>query len=104
MKFCPKCKGLLVPTKEGLVCTNCGHKEASQAVELKEHIVKKKREVSSATSNEKVIEETIPTVKIECPKCGHNEAYWYSQQTRAADEPETQFFICKKCQHRWRKY
>ena len=103
MKFCPKCKGLLVPTKEGLVCRNCGYKEAAETVELKEEI-EKKPQPAVESAGEKEIEDTRPTIKTECPKCGHKEAYWYTQQTRAADEAETQFFICKKCGHRWRKY
>jgi len=93
----------MVPTKEGLVCTNCGHKEATK-IEFKEEMKKKPKSVAEGAAEGKPIEETMPTVKIECPKCGHDEAYWYSQQTRAADEPETQFFICKKCNHKWRKY
>ncbi|MEK6852465.1 MAG: zinc ribbon domain-containing protein, partial [Nanoarchaeota archaeon] len=46
----------------------------------------------------------MPTVAIVCPKCKNNEAYFYSAQTRAGDEAETQFFRCTKCQHNWRKY
>ena len=99
MKIGPKCRGLLLPTKDCLLCSSCGHKEAS-AAEIKE-TVKKKVVVKSEGSD---IQPTMPTVKTDCAKCGHKEAYWYSQQTRAADEPETQFFICTKCGHRWRKY
>ena len=100
MRFCPKCKGLLVPTKAGLVCTNCGYKEAAVA-ELKESIVKKHAVVTQHAEN---VEDTMAVIAAECAKCGNKEAYWYTQQTRAADEAETQFFICKKCSHRWRKY
>jgi len=39
-----------------------------------------------------------------CPKCGHQGAHWMLQQTRAADEPETRFYICPKCGYRWREY
>ncbi|MEM0290915.1 MAG: transcription factor S, partial [Thermoplasmata archaeon] len=31
-------------------------------------------------------------------------AYWMLKQTRAADEPETRFYICTKCGYRWREY
>jgi DNA-directed RNA polymerase subunit M len=92
-----------MPTKEGLICTNCGYKEASGTIQLKESLVKK-RPAAKQEREEKPIEDTMPTIATECPKCGHKEAYWYTQQTRAGDEPETQFFICKKCSHRWRKY
>jgi DNA-directed RNA polymerase subunit M len=46
----------------------------------------------------------MPKTQVECAKCGHKEAYYWAQQTRASDEPETQFFECTKCGHRWRKY
>ncbi len=35
------------------------------------------------------LEGTLPTAKIICEKCGHNEASWVIRQTRAADEPST---------------
>jgi DNA-directed RNA polymerase subunit M len=31
-------------------------------------------------------------------------AYFWTQQTRGADEPETRFFKCTKCSHTWREY
>jgi transcription factor S len=47
---------------------------------------------------------SLPTTKIECPKCGHNEAFWWFLQTRSGDEPPTQFYRCVKCNHTWRSY
>ena len=35
-------------------------------------------------------EESNPTVKIDCEKCGHDEAVGWMFQTRSADEPTTQ--------------
>lgn len=99
MQFCPKCKGILMPTKNGVLCSSCGHREAS-TTEMKETV--KRKAIVKQDSRE--IQETMPTMKADCPKCGNKEAYWFAQQTRAADEPETQFFICTKCGHRWRKY
>lgn len=46
---------------------------------------------------------TLPTAKIECPKCNHNEAYFWIVQTRGADESSTQFFRCVQCQYTWRE-
>ena len=45
---------------------------------------------------------TLPKTNILCPKCGHTEAYYVIRQTRAADEPETVFYRCCKCNHNWR--
>ena len=36
--------------------------------------------------------DALPTIEIECEKCGHNQAVWWTLQTRSADEPTTQFF------------
>lgn len=47
---------------------------------------------------------TLPTIKIDCEKCSHNEAVWWMLQTRGADEPTTQFYRCVKCSHTWRNY
>jgi len=90
-----------MPVKEGLLCSSCGHKESTN-IEIKEEI-KRKPKVAIIGKEETVIE-SLPTVDAICPKCNYDKALWYTKQTRASDEPETQFFICKKCSHRWRKY
>ena len=46
----------------------------------------------------------MPTVAVVCAKCGNKEAYFWTAQTRAADEAETKFFKCTKCKHTWREY
>ena len=46
----------------------------------------------------------MPTVAETCPKCGNKEAYFWTSQTRSADEAETKFFKCTKCKHTWREY
>lgn len=48
--------------------------------------------------------ETLPKTKTECPKCHGKEAYYWTVQTRSADEAETKFLRCVKCQHTWRDY
>ncbi len=48
--------------------------------------------------------ETHPKIRIKCEKCGNGIAYYWTQQTRGADEPETRFFKCTKCSYTWREY
>ena len=48
--------------------------------------------------------DTLPRTKIECPKCGHNEAAYVIRQTRAADEPSTRIYRCAKCMYTWREF
>jgi len=50
------------------------------------------------------ITSTLPKTNVDCPKCGHNEAFWIMRQTRAADEPTTRIYRCAKCSHTWREY
>ncbi len=101
--FCPKCGSILRPKEKGdkkvLFCS-CGFTKSSQG---------ETSEIKESGSNAKKIEvveniETNPKIKITCEKCGHGVAYYWSQQTRGADEPETRFFKCVKCNHTWREY
>jgi transcription factor S len=102
MKFC-KCGSIMVPSDEGgLKCRKCGAKArldsddetkiSTQANEKKETVVLEKDEV------------TLPTLEKECPICENMQAYYWLIQTRASDEPPTQFYRCTKCRHTWRVY
>ncbi len=103
--FCPKCGSILRPkmksTKKVLFCS-CGFSKSpdqeESSTELKETVnLGKKIEVM-----EKV--EVHPKIKTKCEKCGNTVAYYWTQQTRGADEPETRFFRCTKCNYTWREY
>ena len=101
--FCPKCGSILRPVeKKGkrVIGCSCGYiADKDQKFEVKE----KAKEQKEIEVIEKEIE-TKPLIKTKCPKCGHDRAYFWTMQTRAADEPETQFFKCQKCSHQWREY
>jgi len=110
MKFCPKCGTRLryKPQKDNakLVCDKCGYsQEAGSNITTPEGV-----EADLTSSTIKVLGEkeekikTMPTTNIDCPKCGHNVAFWWFLQTRSGDEPPTQFFRCEKCSHTWRQY
>ncbi len=108
MKFCEKCKSLMMPKKSGskttMVCTSCGFKSESapQTVlkeEKKKTLHRGKIEVIDANK-----EQNLPLTEEECPKCGHKKAFYWLTQTRAADEAETKFLRCQKCEHTWRDY
>jgi transcription factor S len=110
MKFCPKCGTRLKykPQKDGpkLICDKCGYsQDAGPNIGTPEVV-----ELDASASTIKVLGEkedkikTMPTTNVDCPKCGHNVAFWWFLQTRSGDEPPTQFFRCEKCGHTWRQY
>jgi len=79
-------------------CKVCGYDSETQTVELKEK--------GADTKKIEVIEniEVNPKIKAKCGECNNTVAYYWTQQTRGADEPETRFFKCTKCNHTWREY
>ncbi len=102
--FCPKCGSILRPKDRGgkkILFCSCGftkNPEKEDTVEFREN-VKPARKIE-------VVEniETHPKIKITCEKCDNKIAYYWTQQTRGADEPETRFFKCTKCNYTWREY
>ncbi|MGQ0605435.1 MAG: transcription factor S [Candidatus Nitrosotenuis sp.] len=97
MQFCPKCNLRL---KKG-TCQKCSYSEAAKQ-ETKKSTTDLDKSFTVFDENEG--KETLPTITIECEKCGHDEAVWWMLQTRSADEPTTQFYRCSKCSHTWRNY
>ena len=99
MEYCPKCKCLMFPKGDMLVCQKCG----AETKKSGSAIVVEKQKMKETVVLEKKID-ILPKTRVECPKCGHNEAFWVLRQTRASDEPETRIYTCVKCEHRWRAY
>ena len=104
MQFCPKCKAILMPKKDGnrrVVACSCGYKSSDVGESVVSEQVKKTGKDVEVVDKEAEID---PITKAECPKCGNGEAYFWEIQTRAADEPPTKFMKCTKCKHIWRDY
>ncbi len=95
--FCKKCGSLLFPT-EGIMKCSCGYSQ--EEGKLKEM----KKKVKEIEVVDKGSTETRAKTQAECKECNNNEAYTWTLQTRSADEPETIFFKCTKCEHTWRSY
>ena len=103
MIFCPKCGSLLRPKDKGgkkILYCNCGFSKSpdGESTQLKEKVDSTRKVEVMETIN------VYPKIKIKCEKCDNNAAYYWTQQTRGADEPETRFFKCTKCNHTWREY
>lgn len=89
-----------------IACRACGVRRsmgAREKVVLREKVALKPTE--KVVVMEKNVEmDALPLTTTECPKCAHNQAHWWIQQTRSADEPPTRFMACASCGHRWREY
>ncbi len=105
MKFCPKCEVKLKKSTSGLQCSKCGYTEGqTEKKETKKINENEEPDFSLLAFEGNEGEDTHPTIKLDCEKCGHDEAVWWMFQTRSADEPTTRFYRCQKCKHTWRDY
>lgn len=114
MEFCPKCGTRLVPKKqkEGkkaeltLICPKCNYKKPTAKIApIPSKVIEPTSKESIAViGKEEQKLRTLPTVRVECPKCGNNLAYAWQVQTRGSDESSTQFFRCTKCNYTFREY
>lgn len=102
--FCSECGAIVIGKKgEDTKCPACGTLQKTKtSVKLNEKIEKKTEK--EVVDKDDSTAEIHPITDVECPKCGHNKAYYWTKQTRAGDEPETQFFKCVKCKEQWREY
>jgi DNA-directed RNA polymerase subunit M len=89
-----------------LHCPKCDYnKRVTQSLVVPLKIVEHGPQEKVAVIGEKEQKlRTLPTVNVECPRCGNNVAYAWQVQTRGADESSTQFFRCTKCNHTFREY
>ncbi len=103
--FCPKCGAILLPKKQNnkrVLGCSCGFVDKNlEKAEIKETIIDREKKVEVVDREKGGV---LPMTTAECPKCGHNKAYYWLVQTRAGDEPETKFLKCVKCNHTWRDY
>ena len=102
--FCPKCGSIMMPKKADgkvIMSCSCGYKDSKESDgKIKEEVKKKSAEIEVVDKNYS----GDILVDIECPKCAHGKAFFWTIQTRASDEPETKFYKCEKCSHTWRDY
>jgi len=108
MKFCPKCSSLMLPKKDAKkkafwYCNSCGHGDKKSEVDAK-LTTKIDHGADLQVVDESAEDSTMPTCEAECEKCGHGVSYYWSQQTRSSDEPETRFLKCVNCKHTRREY
>jgi len=103
MEFCPKCKSMMFPAVGTLKCRKCGYTTDNEQTDenLMSRVKREEREVTVLEGDADV---GLPTTNARCSECGNNLAYWWLRQLRSADESETRFFKCTKCNNTWREY
>ena len=104
MKFCPKCEVKLKKSISGLQCSKCGYTEGEKIKLVKKITKEEEPDFSLLAFEGSEGEEQYSSIKIDCAKCGHDQAVWWMFQTRSADEPTTRFYRCQKCKYTWRDY
>ena len=93
----------MISTGGQLKCRKCGFlRDITGDDSLKRTRARGERPITIIEDEEEVA--TLPTITITCPKCGHNTAFWWLRQLRAADESEVRFFRCCECGNVWRQY
>ncbi|MBS3052391.1 MAG: transcription factor S [Candidatus Aenigmarchaeota archaeon] len=110
MIFCDKCSNLMISEKRDgklkNVCRKCGYVSRDKNVHATNILekIETRNDKINIILEDTTLEQYPIDKKMVCPKCDNKGAYWYMQQTRAADEPPTMFLCCTKCKHKWREY
>lgn len=103
MEFCPKCGAMLMP-KDGILKCKCGYESKVSKEEMDDQY---KFEGETNPENKVIVTDkdnvALPTTNITCYKCGGTKGYWWTLQTRSADEAPTFFIRCVKCGNTWRQ-
>jgi DNA-directed RNA polymerase subunit M len=92
------------PVNGVMTCPKCGQAKGAgaNASLLVKSKAQERETVVVDVQKDKV--DALPTATYFCEKCGHDTAYYYFRQTRAADEATTRFLECVKCGYKWREY
>ena len=102
MEFCDDCGSMLKTDGATWVCS-CGFEKPRDEQAEQQMVTTQGQEESDVIDASQAEDRGLSRTDARCPECGHDEAYYYMQQIRAADESETRFFICVECEHKWRE-
>jgi DNA-directed RNA polymerase subunit M/transcription elongation factor TFIIS len=102
MRFCEKCGSYMRATRDGFICSKCGHivREEEVAVTTLQPSTPSPIDVIDKEENER------PKVKETCPKCGNSEAFRITsfisgEHAGVRQERSMERFTCAKCGHSW---
>ena len=89
-QFCENCQSILQVNE---VCDRCGHRNAL----LPRKVVIEKSYQGAQNWTQKALKVKQASMDVRCPKCNAKRLYYSSRQMRSADEGETVFLECKRC-------
>ena len=107
MQFCDKCGAMMAAFKQDdgkrvAKCRSCGHiTDIEGRMRVSQPVEKTPRDKIIIVDDDSI---PMPKTAASCPKCEHNEAYYWTVQTRRGDEGATEFYRCVVCKHTWRNY
>lgn len=107
--FCSLCGSILpLPTSENnqiqcRVCSTAINISSVHGIEIhsfksyNQHKLRSTEEIERMKEIESVATKHGPVVERECSKCSHKKMTYTTRQTRSADEGQTVFYTCLKC-------
>jgi DNA-directed RNA polymerase subunit M len=105
MQFCDECGSMMHKQDGEMVCSDCGHSEATDEERVEQFVSTEGQDTSDVIETEEDANfEGKPSTEEVCPECDHDQAWYTIKQTASADEPPTRFFKCQECGARWRGY
>lgn len=106
-QFCPRCGAILpiLGTAGGVMCIVCKFEidiQVMEEVRVDYNIDFNKRSDYIEEQQLKSAQSKTdgPLVERKCSKCGNETMSYASLQLRSADEGQTIFYTCTKCQHK----
>jgi transcription factor S len=112
MEFCAECGSRLEPKKVSsgkqamimMVCTKCEYRKQEPNVKFNAKVIEHNpKQFVAVIGKEEQELHTMPTIKMECPRCGNTTANVWLVQTRGSDESSTQFLRCINCGYTYRE-
>ncbi|ETW77472.1 hypothetical protein HETIRDRAFT_52235 [Heterobasidion irregulare TC 32-1] len=105
LHFCSECNNLLYPKADQqrramvYACRICAYSEIgdNSCVYRNDLLTVTKEQVGVTT--DLGVDPTLPHSNIPCPKCNHEDAVFYQDQSKRKETRMILFFVCTKCNH-----